>query len=126
MGDRRADDLPAGRGARCRNAGTVRAGEARRLDVRADVPPALVSGLPGAADVRDAHVRALDLGAGRALRAGAAGIFERADRQGPSGGVVSTAAPSEKRGVPRGGTMLRVSIWAAALAVALTGAARAE
>ena len=59
------------------------------LDVRTDLPPALVSRLSRTPDVRDVDLRALDLGAGRAVRAGAAGLPQRADRRRASGGVVS-------------------------------------
>ncbi len=86
---RRLDELPFRRSARCRHAGALRRGPQGRLDVRADLPAALVSGISGAADVRDPDLCAVELGAGRAMRAGPARLHQRADRPTAPGGLVT-------------------------------------
>ena len=74
--------------ARRRDAASLRGGAEGRMDVRTDLPSPLASWFSGTADVRDPHLRAVDLGSGRALRAGAGGVPQRADGGGARGGLV--------------------------------------
>src|SRR5579872_1266446 len=84
------------------------------MDVRADLPPALVSRLPRAADVRDADLRALDLGPGRALRSGAGRVRQRADGRVASGRVVRMASGGARRPVFRAPPSTPLSPWSEA------------